>query len=78
MTILKKKMSVMVRVRMIMMNDLVSLHVVNISDFVCIYKCYIEKRAKNELIRSPYTEIATTKSILGVRKSYGQESTSLT
>ena len=50
MTILKKKMSVMVMVRMIMMNDLVSLHVVNISDFVCIYEYNIEKRAKNELI----------------------------
>ena len=76
MTILKKKMSVIVR--MIMMNDLVSLHVVNISDFVCIYEYHIEKRAKNELIQSRYTEIATTRSLLGVRKSYGQESTSLT
>ena len=75
MTILKKKMSVMVMVRMIMMNDLVSLHVVNISDFVHMHTSVI---SKNELIRSPYTEIATTKSILGVRKSYGQESTSLT
>ena len=62
-----------------MMNDLlVSLHVVNISDFVCIYEYNFEKQAKNELIRSTYTEIATTRSILGVRKSYGLESTSLT
>ena len=60
------------------MNDLVVLHVVNISNFVCIYAYYIQKHAKNEPVQSSYTEIAITRSILGVRKSYGQEITSLT
>ena len=73
MTILKKMMA-----WMIMMNDFLSLHVLNISDFECIYEYNIEKRAKNELIRSPYTEIAATRSILGVRKSYGVENTCIT